>query len=119
MKKIILCSLALLAACGDVGTAGLTPKTYSQPLVMTSTSLDADIAFARSPDEVTRWCILMGGPETKFQQYYTGCATAPNTRHNPSKRWIIYAVRPTSWNDHASLSNLGHEVAHALGASHE
>jgi hypothetical protein len=104
------------------GTNGLKPATYTQPLRVTTSHLEAQIVLGNSPDEVTRWCIAASPALEKqlsFGQFANGCATPPYSPGNASGSWLIYSVAPRDWNDHASLAILGHEIAHALGAQHE
>jgi len=109
----------LLSACANLGMAGLTPRQYSAPLVVTHYDMNARFILARTADESNKLCAERGKRPPPAGSFTTGCVVAPNSRLNKSDRWLIIAVHPVDWNDQVSLANLGHEVLHGLGAEHE
>jgi len=120
MKVLSPLLLGMLAACdGKLGMNGLTPREYTAPLVFKTYDLDARFVFTRTPDESNQMCHSLGKRLPPPGSYNTGCAAEPNTKFNPTARWIIVSVYPTGWNDFPSLANIGHEVGHGLGATHE
>lgn len=120
MRVLSFLLLGMLAACdGKLGMNGLTTRQYAAPLTMTTVDLDARFMFVRTPDAANAECTARGMRQPPSGGYTTGCAIQPNSKFNPIPRFLIIAVHPIDWNDTQSLANLGHEVAHGLGASHE
>jgi hypothetical protein len=112
--------VALLSACGDMGLTGVSPRKYSAPLILPDNAeVDVRFIFTRTVDEATKECVRYGAANPASHSYYAGCAVSPNYQFDERRRWLVIAVRPTGWNDQASLASLGHEVAHVLGAVHE
>ena len=114
----IVC-VVLLSGCASPGMAGLSPRVYSSPLEIDEIDMAARFKLFRTPDEVTSWCNGKGIRIPPIGSFTTGCAIRPMSLHNPLDRWLICVVQPTSWNDRESLANLGHEVVHTLGGTHE
>jgi len=119
VKRALILLVAFLAACGDVGLRGVEPRVYTEPLVYSNDTISATFMLAANADATTQWCTARGIRAPAAGRVTTGCTIRPRSPYNSTDNWIIIAVRPTSWNDHPSLSNLGHEVSHALGGTHE
>ena len=104
------------------GTIGLS-RHYSHPLDFPDTPPPVTIQFVFKPsvDDITKlWLLFQDDPKVAaFGQFTNGFAVSPWSKYNQTANWLVYSVKPKSWNDSAALKLLGHEVAHTLGGSHE
>ena len=101
--------VAVLAAITMTGCA--TPdvklkeyRTYEAP---TATSVRV---FVRWVPDTSAVCRKFG-----HKGIVLGCAAYDDN----AKACILYAKRPTDFNDHMALTVLGHEFLHCLGATHD
>ena len=104
LLKKLLCGVAFLLSIQVL--AGQYPDEAKS----TQTTVTVHVVWLPSFDAVNHFCsFLMCEPIPK-DGTIVGC-------YNPMNQ-TIYAVEPTSFNDHFRLEVLGHEFWHALGATH-
>ena len=71
--------------------------------------------FATPPDHGSIFLTVVWADEATIRAHCPRGTVACATMRPP---WIIYAPQPRDWDDHARIEDLGHELLHALGATH-
>lgn len=100
-KKLLFGAAFLLFASFAIG------DRYPDHAVADKTTVTVNVVWLPSFAATDRFCQL---PKHDENTIVYAC-------YNPEKN-TIYAVQPSSFNDHFKLEVLGHEFWHALGARH-
>lgn len=107
MKALIVCGLVIFGILVSVTLAGCGPQG-GEPFVKEPTNLTPSITvkFLNSPAEVAKFCPIAN----------VASCTLTFTESGNS---VLYLVKPKNWAYGNEICAAGHELMHAMGATHK
>lgn len=111
MKKLLSYAVAavLLIACQPQQETTPVYKVYTDTKI---NNVKVHVIWEKDPD---RMCKILMGSHIYANKDFLGCSAY----NNMTNICTIIMPKPDDFNDKPSLSILGHEFMHCLGAAHE